>query len=135
MIYNVDGAEEDDDDFEDESTQGIYLPFPHHDFFRLIYIFVMIAEATTIGGKLMRKRRDVQYDDGMTDMQFSRMLERQADEAEQDLAVQQQQNKKQQGLQPLRLTAQQKLEKLPDDIVQSFLQIIQEISKLLKPDG
>jgi hypothetical protein len=39
----------------------------------------MASDAHVVAGKVMRKRKDVQYDDGMTDLQYTRYLEKQHD--------------------------------------------------------
>lgn len=39
-------------------------------------------EGQFVAGKLMRKRKEVTYDDGLTETQFQKLMERQADEAE-----------------------------------------------------
>ncbi len=41
-----------------------------------------VIGSTLIGGKAMRQRKEVSYDDGLTEGQFQRMLEKQADDME-----------------------------------------------------
>ena len=38
--------------------------------------------AYMVAGKIMRRRKDITYDDGMTDLQFSKFVEKEADKAE-----------------------------------------------------
>ena len=38
------------------------------------------SDAHVVAGKVMRKRKEVQYDDGMTDLQYSRYIEKQQDD-------------------------------------------------------
>ena len=58
--YAVDGGEESGSESDNQST---------------------MSDKHIVAGKVMRKRKDVQYDDHLTDLQYTRILEKQADEA------------------------------------------------------
>ena len=79
---------------------------------------------TLIGGKVMRKRKDVKYDDGMTDFQFKKYLEKQATNEEYNPTDSV--GKKGRGK---RGTAHLNV------ILQGLIKIIQEIQKIKKLDG
>jgi len=84
----------------------------------------------------MRRRRDVQYDDGLTDTQFSQMLEKQTNESMRLLESRQHSVKEKKSA----VKSDDNRDKnydigLSNDIADALLQIIQDISRIFKPDG
>ena len=82
----------------------------------------------------MRRRRDVQYDDGLTDTQFSQMLEKQTNESMRLL------ESRQHSVKDKKSAVKDNHDKnydvgLSNDIADALLQIIQDISRIFKPDG
>lgn len=81
-----------------------------------------------VGGKAMRKRKDVMYDDHLTELQFQRMVEKQAYEEE-----------KQQNLQK-KANAASSMDKmsssgLTEGEAKVSMQVIKEVRKIMKSDG
>jgi hypothetical protein len=84
--------------------------------------------AVMVAGKMMRKRKEVTYDDGLTDKQFTRLLEKSADNEE-------------------LLAKQAKLQNrrggggvgggggMPADITEAVSQVLKDVGKLKRPDG
>lgn len=81
-----------------------------------------------VGGKVVRKRAsNVLYDDHLTEAQFQKMIEKQADDAERE--AQQQKIMRKYGEQGPDANA------LSEDICKSCVTCITAIRKLMKPDG
>jgi SNF2 family DNA or RNA helicase len=78
-------------------------------------------------GKLMRKRKDVTYSDGLTDLQFARMIEKQEDEKEREKHVQLQQFQRQGG--PAIGGKKRSLADL-DPLMQSIVRVVSDLQKV-----
>ena len=81
-----------------------------------------------VGGKAMRKRKDIMYDDHLTELQFQRMVEKQAYDDD-----------KQQKLQK-KANAASSVDKmsssgLTEDEAKISMQVIKEVRKIMKSDG
>jgi hypothetical protein len=80
----------------------------------------MLSEDLPAAESSLRKRKEIVYDDGLTDLQFQRMLEN-----EQDMIVKQQQQAK--ALKKARASA--------SEVHQELAKAVQELQKLKRADG
>lgn len=70
-----------------------------------------------VAGKVMRKRKEVQYDDGMTDLQYSRYIEKQQDALS------------------LQASKEKKTDKLSGTIFKDLIGVLNAIQKIKRDDG
>jgi hypothetical protein len=92
-------------------------------------------ESMQIGpsGKLMRKRKDVTYSDGLTDLQFARMIERQEDEKEREKQLQFQQLQRQSG--GLGMGGKKRSLADLDPLMQSIVRVVSDLQKMKNEFG
>lgn len=125
----VDDAVLEEDDGQDDDEAGV--GFDEHDDHD--------EEGVVIAGKLMRKRKETVYDDGLTELQFQKMLERQADGVEEQVKQGKLERKKEAKARSSNAAQQKQTlpmgQGLHDETNKVLLKIIAELQKIKKQDG